>query len=341
MIRRFLFALTLALAGSFALPSTAAEPKKVIVVGTTAGFRHSSIPYAVATIKMLGEKSGAYTVVDTCDQPDIAVPKKPNKPNLKADANENDKKNYEKALKKYEEDIAKWTPEMEADMKAKQEQLSAGIAKELEKISPANLKAKGIDLVVFANTTGMLPFDRDGFIKWIEEGHAFVGTHSASDTLHDHEGKDNHLKYAGYVEMLQGEFQTHRSQVAADLVAGDTKHPANAGIGESWNIAQEEMYLIKSQDRSKVHSIWFLRHDPNFKDQKGFFPVSWCRMAGKGRVFYTSLGHREDLWTTDPELKGRVNSVETAKQYQAHLLAGIKWALGLVQGSAEPNPSVE
>jgi len=341
MIRRSLFALTLALAGLVTLPSTAAEPKKVIVVGTTAGFRHASIPYAVATIKMLGEKSGAYTVVDTCDQPDIAVPKKPNKPNLKADANENDKKNYEKALKKYEEDIAKWAPEMEADMKAKQEQLSAGIAKELEKISPANLKAKGIDLVVFANTTGMLPFDRDGFIKWIEEGHAFVGTHSASDTLHDHEGKDNHLKYAGYVEMLQGEFQTHRSQVAADLVAGDTKHPANAGIGESWNIAQEEMYLIKSQDRSKVHSIWFLRHDPNFKDQKGFFPVSWCRMAGKGRVFYTSLGHREDLWTTDPELKGRVNSVETAKQYQAHLLAGIKWALGLVQGSAEPNPTVE
>jgi type 1 glutamine amidotransferase len=90
-----------------------------------------------------------------------------------------------------------------------------------------------------------------------------------------------------------------------------------------------------------VHSIWFLRHDPNFKDQKGFFPVSWCRMAGKGRVFYTSLGHREDLWTTDPELKGRVNSVETAKQYQAHLLGGIKWALGLVKGSAEPNPSVE
>jgi type 1 glutamine amidotransferase len=337
MIRRSLF--TLALAGLLALTGHA-EPKKVIVVSTTAGFRHSSIPYAVATIKMLGEKSGAYTVVDTCDQPDIAVPKKPNKPNLKADANENDKKNYEKNLKKYEEDIAKWTPEMEADMKAKQKQLDDGIAKELEKISPANLKAKGIDLVIFANTTGMLPFDRDGFIKWVEEGHAYVGTHSASDTLHDH-NPDGSLKYAGYVNMLQGEFQTHRAQVPADLIAGDTKHPANAGIGDHWDIKQEEMYLIKSQDPNKVHTIWFLRHDPNNVDLKQLFPVSWCRMAGKGRVFYTSLGHREDLWTTDPELKGRINSVETAQQYQNHLLGGIKWALGLAEGDSTPNPDVK
>ncbi len=341
MIRRSLLILTLAFAGIAAFPSKAAEPKKVIVVGTTAGFRHASIPYAVAALKKMGEESGVFTVVDTCDQPDIAVPKKPNKPNLKPDANENDKKNSEKALKKYEEDIAKWTPEVEADAKAKQALLDAGIAKELEKISPENLKAKGIDLVIFANTTGMLPFDRDAFIKWVEDGHAFVATHSGSDTLHDHEGKDNHLKYAGYVNMLQGEFQTHRFQVPADLVAGDTKHPANAGLGESWNITQEEMYLIKSQDRSKVHTIWFLRHDPNDKNLKGHFPVSWCRMAGKGRVFYTSLGHREDLWTTDPELKGRVNSVEIAKQYQARLLAGIKWALGLAEGSSTPNPEVE
>jgi type 1 glutamine amidotransferase len=64
-------------------------------------------------------------------------------------------------------------------------------------------------------------------------------------------------------------------------------------------------------------------------------------MAGKGRVFYTSLGHREDLWSDDPDLKGRVNSVELAKQYQAHILGGIKWALGLAEGSAEPNPEVK
>jgi type 1 glutamine amidotransferase len=141
--------------------------------------------------------------------------------------------------------------------------------------------------------------------------------------------------------MLQGEFETHKAQVPADLVAADKKHPANAEIGDTWNLKQEEMYLIKNQDRSKVRSIWHLRHHPNDVAQKGYFPVSWVRTPGKGKVFYTSLGHREDLWSADPELKGRVNPIETAKQYQAHILGGIKWALGLADGSAEPNPTVE
>jgi type 1 glutamine amidotransferase len=331
MIRRTILLSVLAVAGLFATAASAA-PKRVIVVTTTTGFRHGSIPFARATLAKLAESSGAFTIVDECQQPDIQVPRKPNKPNLKADADDAAKKRYEADLKKYEAEIAKWTPEMEADMKAKQKASDEAMVKALEKLSPANLKEKGVDAVIFANTTGMLPLpDRDGFIKWIEDGHAFIAMHSGSDTFH---------QFPGYIDMLQGEFAGHGAQVPADLVAGDTKHPANAGLGEKWDIKQEEMYHIKSQDRSKVRALWFMRHDPNKVDVKGHFPVSWVRMHGKGRVFYTSLGHREDLWSDDPEMKGRVNPVETAKQYQAHILGGIKWALGLVEGSAEPNPSL-
>lgn len=331
MFRRTILLSVLAVAGS--LVAATAAPKKIIVVTTTAGFRHASIPFAEKTLEKLAESSGAFTIVDWCRQPDITVPRKPNKPNLKPDADENAKKRYENDLKKYEADIAKWTPEMEADLKAKQKALDEGMAKALEKLSPANLKEKGIDAVIFANTTGMLPLpDRDGFIKWIQDGHGFIAMHSGSDTFH---------QFPGYIEMLQGEFQTHRAQVPADLKAGDAKHPANAGIGDRWDIKQEEMYLIKNQDPNKVRSIWFLRHDPNFVDQKGIFPVSWVREYGDGRVFYTSLGHREDLWSDDPALPGRINPVETSRQYQAHILGGIKWVLGLAQGSAQPNPPVE
>lgn len=332
MNRRPILSSLLALAGLFVSAANAA-PKKIIVVTTTAGFRHASIPYAEKTLAKLGESSGAFTIVDWCRQPDVNVPRKPNKPNLKPDADENARKRHENELKKYEADIAKWTPEMEADMKAKQKALDEAMAKALEKLSPASLKEKGIDAVIFANTTGMLPLpDRDGFIKWIQNGHGFIAMHSGSDTFH---------QFPGYIEMLQGEFQTHRAQVPADLKAGDSKHPANAGIGDRWDIKQEEMYLIKNQNPEKVRSIWFLRHDPNFLDQKGVFPVSWVREYGDGRVFYTSLGHREDLWSDDPALPGRINPVETSKQYQAHLLGGIKWVLGLAKGSAQPNPPVE
>ena len=64
-------------------------------------------------------------------------------------------------------------------------------------------------------------------------------------------------------------------------------------------------------------------------------------MAEKGRIFYTSLGHREDLWDETDAVKDRKNSPEISKQFQAHILGGIKWSLGLVTGSAEPNPDAK
>ena len=95
------------------------------------------------------------------------------------------------------------------------------------------------------------------------------------------------------------------------------------------------------QDPAKVRTLWYLNHHPNEVAKAGLFPVSWCRMAGQGKVFYTSLGHREDLWSDDPTLKDRKNSVELSQQFQAHLLGGIKWALGLAEGSAVPNPEIK
>ncbi|MBL9116283.1 MAG: ThuA domain-containing protein [Verrucomicrobiaceae bacterium] len=308
-----------------------AEPKRVLVCTVTAGFRHSSIPWAEKTLQKLGEESGAFTVVGLVQQPDIKIPQAPRSPKApEAGADEKTMKNYANQMKKYEQEMTAWTPEKQAEAKAAADQLKAAQIESLKRLSPENLVAERIDGVIFANTTGELPLpDRDGFIKWIESGHSFMGMHSASDTFHP---------FRAYIEMLQGEFETHKAQVPASLIAGDTAHPANAGIGESWDLAQEEMYIIKSQDRSKVRSLWYMRNHPNDAADKRFFPVSWCRKAGSGRVFYTSLGHREDLWSDSAEIKDRKNSVETSKQYQAHILGGIKWALGLVEGSAEPNP---
>lgn len=324
--------LLLTLAATPALNSFSAEAKRVLVCTVTTGFRHGSIPYAEKTLQKLADESKAFTVVGFVQQPDIQVPQAPRKPNdLKPDADDNAKKRYAADLAKYNNEMAtKWTPEAQKAAKEAKEKFDVAVKKSLERLSPANLAAEKIDGVIFANTTGELPLpDRDGFIKWIEEGHSFMAMHSASDTFHP---------FRGYIDMLGGEFQTHKAQVPAELVAGDTGHPANAGIGSSWNLVQEEMYHIKSQDPSKVRALWFMRHDPNAVENKVFFPVSWCRMAGKGKVFYTSLGHREDLWSDAADLKDRKNSVETSKQYQAHILGGIKWALGLAEGSATPNP---
>ena len=316
----------------------------MIVCTVTTGFRHSSIADAEKTLSQLAADSEAFTIVDFAQQPTAQVIRKPGAPHkpddLKPDADEkarakyaDDMKRFNDEQKKYDEAIAKWTPAEDEKAKASQTEYDAQMKASMEKLSPANLAAKHIDGVIFANTTGDLPLpDREGFIKWIEQGHGFMAMHSGSDTFHG---------FKGYNDMLQGEFAGHGAQVPADLIAADSAHPANAGLGAKWDIQQEEMYLIKNQDRAKVRSLWYLAHDPSDKAKAGFFPVSWCRMAGSGRVFYTSLGHREDLWSADPNLKDRKNPVEISKKYQAHILGGIKWALGLAEGSAQPNPEIK
>jgi len=267
-----------------------AEPKKLLVVTTTTGFRHSSIPTLEKVLAQLGKDSGVFTV-DLVQQP-------PGKPaNLKKDATDEQKAAFKEAE-------AKW----EITLKA-----------ELQKLSPANLK--NYDGVVFASTTGDLPLpDKQGFLDWIKAGHAFIGIHAASDTFHG---------FPEFIAMLGGEFAHHGPQVSVDCLNQDSANPATAQLGQSWTIQQEEIYQFKNYDATKVHDLLIMDKHPEHKEIAGHFPVSWCKSFGDGKVFYTSLGHREDIIDADPTLKDRKNSLEISKAYQQHVLGGIEWALGL------------
>lgn len=179
-----------------------------------------------------------------------------------------------------------------------------------EKMTPEGLKR--YDGVFFANTTGDLPIpDRDAFLKWIADGHAFIGAHAATDTYHN---------YPPYIQMIGGEFKTHGPQVEVECLNEDPKHPANKPFGASFKVF-DEIYQFKSYDRSRFRGLLTLDKHPN-NGQPGDYPIAWCRREGKGRVFYTALGHRKDVWN--------------AAWYQAHLLGGIRWALGLEKGDDKP-----
>ncbi len=57
--------------------------------------------------------------------------------------------------------------------------------------------------------------------------------------------------------------------------------------------------------------------------QRPPFPSTWARMQGKGRVFFTSMAHREDVWEGEP--------------FQQIVLGGLAWALGNVDADLTPN----
>src|SRR6185437_11204739 len=109
-----------------------AAPKKLLVVTTTTGFRHSSIPTLEKMLEQLGKNSGEFTV-DLVQQP-------PGKPaDLKRDATDEQKAEHAAASKEWDE----------------------ALKMALEKLSPESLK--NYDGVVFASTTGDLPIpDKQG-----------------------------------------------------------------------------------------------------------------------------------------------------------------------------------
>jgi len=271
-----------------------AAPKKLLVVTTTTGFRHSSIPNLEKVLAQLGKDSGEFTV-DFVQQPPGHAPT-----------------GFPAQLKKDA------TPEEQAAFNAAEAAWEVKLKAALQKLSPESLK--NYDGVVFASTTGDLPIpDPQGLLDWIKAGHAFIGIHAASDTFHH---------WPGYIDMLGGEFKHHGPQVSVECLNEDPQHPANAALGKSWTISQEEIYQFQNYDPAKVHDLLILDKHPE-NNTPGHFPVTWCKTYGAGRVFYTSLGHREDIIDADPNLKDRKNAVEISKTYQAHVLGGIEWALGL------------
>ena len=179
-----------------------------------------------------------------------------------------------------------------------------------EKMTPSALA--GYAAVVFNNTTGELPLpDRDGFLAWIKAGHGFMGIHAATDCLH---------KFPAYIDMIGGEFKTHGAQVEVEVINQDPKHPACRPYGATFKVF-DEIYQTKNFFRNKVHGLLTLDKHPNNKTP-GDYPIAWCKNYGQGRVFYTALGHRQDV----------VNKPE----FQQHLLGGLLWALGLEPGDATP-----
>ena len=187
------------------------------------------------------------------------------------------------------------------------------------------------DAVIFANTTGDLPLpDKQAFLDWIKSGKGFVGMHAAADTFHG---------FAGYLDMLGAEFKTHAAQLEVQPINQDPQCPACAHLGKDWKVF-DEIYQMQKFDPAKVHGLLTLDKRPDVRDPSpGVFPIAWCKEYGKGRVFYTSLGHREDVW--DPSWPDRKNPKEVAEAYQKHILVGIKWALGLEKMDATPKAAVE
>ena len=182
------------------------------------------------------------------------------------------------------------------------------------------------DLIVFANTSGELDMDLSqkadmmSFIK--EDGKGFVGIHSALDT---------NYTWPEYGEMIGGWFDEHPWMTFnAPIVNEDPNFPAVRHFPAAF-VKYDEIYQPKAWSRDKVNVLLSLDpakldydNNPKIHRADHDFPVAWCKMYGKGRVFYSTFGHTEESWQ-DPDIR---------KMY----FEAIKWALRLTEGSTASHP---
>ncbi len=180
------------------------------------------------------------------------------------------------------------------------------------------------DAVIFY-TTGELDLTADqkaDLISFVhDDGKAFLGAHSALDTLYE---------WPEYGEMIGGWFDGHPwNQFQAPVVVEDPTNPIVRHFPQTFSI-MDEIYQAKSYSRDRVRVLMSLDAskldlaNPRVKRTDKDFAVAWIRDYGKGRIFYSTFGHRDDAW----------NRPDVQKMW----LEAIKWGLGLTKIDATPRP---
>ncbi len=210
--------------------------------------------------------------------------------------------------------------------------LTLDATKDADRINAAEL-AK-YTLVIFY-TQGDL--DKDGLDKhapmgpdgmkdlnaWIDAGGGFMGFHSATDTSRPVKADDPATPYTA---LIGGAFSGHGKQFRGTLKVVDPKHPAIASVPDGFSIL-DEWYTFTHLDTKNMHVLALLDPGDERKNQEMYnvpsYPAIWCKAQGKGRIFYSTAGHRNDVWEHETFLKMTDDA--------------IKWTAGGSALNAEPN----
>jgi len=162
------------------------------------------------------------------------------------------------------------------------------------------------------------------FMDAVARGKGFVGLHSTCACFRTAGAKDkNAEKVDPFIAMLGGEFIAHGPQQEATLRITSPGFPGVKGLGEAFKL-REEWYAMKNF-ATDLHVI-LVQETAGMKGgcyQRPPFPSTWARRHGKGRVYFNSMAHREDVWLGQP--------------FQQVLLGGIAWACRNVEVDVTPN----
>ncbi|HZV06728.1 MAG TPA: ThuA domain-containing protein [Gemmataceae bacterium] len=175
------------------------------------------------------------------------------------------------------------------------------------------------------NSPPMTQAGKKALLDAVAGGKGFIGCHCASDTFHSKGAQwqnQNRDQVDPYLAMVGGEFIRHGEQQKAWMRVVDPNFP---GIKDQKDFEMHEEWYSLKNFAPDLHVILVQdtqgMRNPDYQRPK--YPATWARKHEKGRVFFTSMGHREDVWQSE---------------IMKNLLTGaLAWTLGRVDAEVKPN----
>ena len=151
---------------------------------------------------------------------------------------------------------------------------------------------------------------------YIHNGGGFVGLHAATDAMH---------AVPWYSQLTGGgaRFRNHPAQQTATMRVESPTHPSTEMLPKEW-IRFDEWYNFTANPREDVHVLLTLdesTYNPGSGRMGEDHPIAWCQNFEGGRSWYEGAGH--------------VDSAYTDPTFLAHLLGGIEWTAGVVEGGGD------
>lgn len=160
---------------------------------------------------------------------------------------------------------------------------------------------------------------KENLVAFVQSGRGLAGMHSATDT---------YKNWDAYNAMMGGAFAGHPWHMLVRLKNHQPDHPISRMIAGRGFEVTDEIYQFRNDTAKASERRMLLSLTGELADlgkgarEDGYYPISWIDTYGDGRIFYCSLGHREEIfWNT------------TVLQ---HYLAGIQFALGDLEADATP-----
>ena len=174
-------------------------------------------------------------------------------------------------------------------------------------------------VVIFLSTSGDILNEEQqaAFKDFIEQGGGLAAIHAAVAGDVATEGN-----WPWYGEALCARFTNHSAIVQATVDVEDRRHPSTELLPQHW-VRTDEWYnfIASPRDHARVlASLDEATYQGGTMDKD--HPITWCKQMGKGRIWYTALGHTEASFTEPLFLK--------------HLLGGIQAAAGTKRAGFTP-----